>query len=73
MTTSGRLTYQAGLAGGAANYSGVVRVKSCPKCKGDVIVDRDEFGRLEECIQCGYLRYLDNEGGAEQHTDIGED
>ena len=36
------------------------RLKSCPKCGGDVEIDRDEWGWYEQCIQCGCLRDLQN-------------
>lgn len=34
------------------------RFKSCPRCKGDVLVDLDHHGWYEECLQCGYQRDL---------------
>jgi hypothetical protein len=34
------------------------RFKSCPRCKGDVLVDRDYYGWYEQCLQCGYQRDL---------------
>ena len=33
----------------------VMRLKGCPRCKGDVLLDRDEYGWYEQCMQCGYL------------------
>jgi DNA-directed RNA polymerase subunit M/transcription elongation factor TFIIS len=36
----------------------MLKINSCPKCKGDVTVDKDEHGQHEECLQCGYLRDL---------------
>ena len=30
--------------------------KACPKCGGDVVVDRDPHGRFFKCLQCGLLR-----------------
>lgn len=38
----------------------MLRFKSCPKCKGDVVVDRDYYGWYEQCLQCGYLCDLKN-------------
>ena len=32
----------------------MLKLKSCPRCKGDVRIDRDQYGWFEECIQCGY-------------------
>ena len=35
------------------------RFKSCPKCNGDIFVDRDyEGGWYEACLQCSYRRYM---------------
>ncbi len=33
-------------------------LKSCPKCKGDVVEERDHYGSYTQCLQCGYLRDL---------------
>jgi hypothetical protein len=33
--------------------------KSCPRCKkGNIGVDKDQYGWYEYCIQCGYVRDL---------------
>ncbi len=32
------------------------RLKCCPRCKGEVVVDRDHHGWYEQCLYCGYLR-----------------
>ena len=35
------------------------RLKSCPKCKGDVFIDRDYEGEwYEQCLQCSSHRYM---------------
>lgn len=34
------------------------RLKSCPRCKGDVVVDRDHDGCYAWCLQCGYCLNL---------------
>ncbi len=34
------------------------RLKSCPKCKGDMLADRDYDGCYEWCLQCGYRHNL---------------
>ncbi len=39
---------------------GMLRFKSCPRCKGDVLIDKDEYGWYEQCLQCGYQRDLTN-------------
>ena len=38
----------------------MLRLKSCPRCKGNIRFDRDQYGWYEECIQCGYLRDLES-------------
>lgn len=50
----------------------MLRQKSCPRCKkGDIGVDRDQYGWYEYCIQCGYTRDLVNivEAGQERAVD----
>jgi len=34
------------------------KLKTCPKCNGKMMPDRDEYGAYEQCIQCGYLMDL---------------
>lgn len=29
--------------------------KSCPKCGGDLILLEDNFGKYQDCMQCGYI------------------
>jgi hypothetical protein len=36
------------------------KFKNCPRCKGDLYVDRDVYGWYQGCIQCGYLKDLPN-------------
>lgn len=31
----------------------------CPRCKGRIFRNKDEDGWHEQCIRCGYIRYLD--------------
>ncbi|MCH8864516.1 MAG: hypothetical protein IIB13_04030 [Chloroflexi bacterium] len=38
----------------------MLRFKSCPRCKGDVLIDKDVYGWYEQCLQCGYQRDLKN-------------
>ena len=35
------------------------RFKSCPRCKGDIRLDSDQYGWYEECLQCGYMHDLE--------------
>ncbi len=34
------------------------RLKSCPRCRGDVFLDGDRHSWYEQCLQCGYTRDL---------------
>ena len=29
--------------------------KACPRCKGDLIGDRDIYGEYRQCLQCGHM------------------
>jgi len=31
------------------------KLKSCPRCRGDISIDRELDGWYEQCLQCGYL------------------
>lgn len=30
--------------------------KACPRCEGDVKLDRDNYGVYAKCLQCGFNR-----------------
>jgi len=34
------------------------KFKSCPRCDGDIFIDRDPYGWYEQCLQYGYRRDL---------------
>ena len=34
----------------------MLNFKSCPRCKGDVSVDRDWYGEYASCLQCGWSK-----------------
>lgn len=34
------------------------RLKKCPRCKGDMFIDRDLYGWYEQCLQCSYRSEL---------------
>lgn len=44
----------------------MLRRSCCPRCKGDVRLDRDEYGWYEECIMCGYVH--DMASAAQKHV-----
>jgi len=33
--------------------------KGCPRCKGDVYVEKDSYGTYRKCLQCGRMQDLD--------------
>ena len=36
----------------------MIKFKACPKCRGDIHVAEDIFGKYLNCLQCGYLKDL---------------
>ena len=32
------------------------KLKTCPRCQGDLFMDKDLDGWYEQCLQCGYRR-----------------
>ena len=34
-------------------------IRVCPRCKGNMLLDNDQHGWYEQCLQCSYLRDLD--------------
>ena len=34
------------------------KLKACPRCRGDVFIDRELDSWYEQCLQCGYQREL---------------
>ena len=44
------------------------KFKSCPRCMGDVFIDRDIDGWYEQCLLCAYHRELKNIDEFKNHT-----
>jgi DNA-directed RNA polymerase subunit M/transcription elongation factor TFIIS len=36
----------------------ITRLDSCPKCKGQLLLEKDNYGLYQQCLQCGYLHDL---------------
>ena len=36
--------------------------KGCPRCSGDLIHDRDQYGHFVTCAQCGFSKDLPQNG-----------
>jgi hypothetical protein len=34
------------------------KLRNCPRCQGDLFIDRDMDGWYEQCLQCGYRRSM---------------
>jgi hypothetical protein len=34
----------------------MMKIHGCKKCQGTLVLDKDEFGWYEQCMQCGYTR-----------------
>ena len=32
----------------------MIYFKACPRCRGDMYLNDDQYGRYMECLQCGY-------------------
>jgi hypothetical protein len=39
----------------------MIMFKACPKCKGDLYLNRDMYGKYVNCFQCGYLKDVTSE------------
>ncbi len=37
--------------------AGMLYLKDCPRCAGDIYADRDEYGAYRQCLQCGFVSY----------------
>lgn len=33
-------------------------LKGCPRCHGDLYLDRDAHGAFRQCLQCGWIQDL---------------
>lgn len=36
-------------------------LRSCPRCKGDMHVESDMYGKYRQCWQCGFLQDVSQE------------
>jgi len=43
------------------------RIKSCPRCLGDLFISSDIDGWYEQCLQCSYRRELKNPDKFRKH------
>ena len=33
----------------------MLKLKACPRCEGDLHINRDMYGPYRQCLQCGYM------------------
>jgi len=50
----------------------LIRLKSCPRCNGDMFYECDQHGEFLECLQCGYLRDLSDQPSGQSHLSVKE-
>lgn len=43
--------------------------KACPRCRGDMHINRDIYGNYKECLQCGFM--LDLRKPDNLHSQLG--
>ena len=48
------------------------RPKSCPRCGGDIFIDRGLDNWYEQCLQCSYRVELKTLDGFEEQVSTGE-
>jgi uncharacterized protein YbaR (Trm112 family) len=39
----------------------MMRLKACPRCRGDLMIEQEHHNWSEYCLQCGYQRELPTE------------
>ena len=37
------------------------KLRGCPRCRGDMFLEKDQYGWYEECLQCSHRRKLSTE------------
>jgi hypothetical protein len=41
----------------------MIQLKGCPRCRGDLYLNQDMYGKYLNCLQCGYTRDLTGQPG----------
>ncbi len=44
------------------------KLKSCPRCRGDIFLDQELDGWHEQCLQCGYVHNIPNTVNVHQYS-----
>ena len=48
----------------------MLKLKACPKCRGDMSPGEDQFGKYLSCLQCGLLLDLPKEPAAQKRKPV---
>jgi ribosomal protein S27AE len=48
------------------------RLKSCPRCGGDILIDKDLDNWYEQCLQCSYRKELEPVRPYKEPVSVGE-
>ena len=46
------------------------KLKSCPRCGGDLLIEKDLYGWNEKCFQCSFSRDLKESVKSEKVSDL---
>lgn len=44
----------------------MIKLKACPKCHGDMTLEKDQYGSYLSCLQCGSIKELTEVSPAEK-------
>jgi hypothetical protein len=44
------------------------KIRGCPRCHGSLMIDKDEYGWYELCINCSYINELKDYINPERKT-----
>ena len=49
----------------------MLKLNGCPRCGGAVLIDRDQYGWYEQCLNCGYEHDLRQVGKVRKPVKVG--
>ena len=48
------------------------KLDRCPRCKGSLMREKDQYGLYEQCMQCGYIHDLPTMNSVDKQRNEGE-
>lgn len=48
----------------------MLKLKGCPKCRGDMSPGEDQYGKYLSCLQCGLLLDVPKHPATEDHKPV---